>query len=99
MLDSNEPLTAAKLAAHHIREASQIGQDRSRAILPIQPQQDQLLWQVIGFNVELYGSHGPAQFFPELPVTRVGERAEPLRGMRLSEGRAGRDDLPRFRPV
>src|SRR5207245_2689735 len=38
------------------------------------------------------------QFFPKLSVARVGERAEPLRGMRLRDGRAGTDDLPALAP-
>jgi len=37
----------------------------------------------MSFAVELDGSYRSAQFCPVEPITRVGERAEPLRGMRL----------------
>ncbi len=52
----------------------------------------------MGLTVALDGSHCTAQFFPKLSVARVGERAEPLRGMRLRDGRAGTDDLPALAP-
>src|SRR5258707_1840192 len=48
--------------------------------------------------VALDGRHRPAQFFPKLPIARVGKRAEPLRSMRLRDGRAGTDDLPALAP-
>src|SRR5258708_24646852 len=85
-------------AARHIGEACQIGDDSPRAILPIQPQQDQLLWQAIRLAVEPYRGHCPAQFFPVESVARVGERAEPLRGMCLRDGRAGADNFPALAP-
>src|SRR5712691_5759813 len=52
----------------------------------------------MGLAVEVDGSYRPAQFFPVEPVARVGERAEPLRGMRLPDDRAGADDLPTLAP-
>src|SRR6266849_5526646 len=52
----------------------------------------------MGLAVELDGGHRPAQFFPVEPIARVGERAEPLRGMRLRDDRAGADDLPALAP-
>ena len=97
-LDLRSIQHAVVFAAHHITEARQIGKDGSGTILPIQPQHDPLLWQVMSLPVELDCSHRPAQFFPKLSVARVGKRAEPLRGMRLRDGRAGTDDLPTLAP-
>src|SRR5579875_2648333 len=68
------------------------------AILPIQPQHDSLLGQIMSLAVAPDSSHRPAQFCPKLPVARVGKRAEPLRGMRLRDGRTGADNLPTLAP-
>jgi hypothetical protein len=81
MLDLRSIQHGVVFAAYHRGETCQIGKDGSRAILPIQPQHDSLLWQAMGLAVELNGGHRPAQFLPIEPIARVGEGAEPLRGM------------------
>jgi hypothetical protein len=61
---------AVVFAACHRAEACQIGQDGSRAILPIQPQHDSLLGQVMSLAVEPYRGHRPAQFVPGYSPSR-----------------------------
>jgi hypothetical protein len=53
---------AILFAAHHEREASQIGQHGSGAILPIQPKQNRLLRQLVRSEVATDGRESQAQF-------------------------------------
>ena len=78
------------LAPHHIREASQVSYDGSRALLPIQPQEHPFHWKGMGLAVALNGCDRPAQFYPVFAIARVAERGEPLMGMRVE---AAGDDI------
>ena len=82
-------------AAHHKREASQVGEDGSGAILPIQTREPHAL-ATAGARADRLGSLLPPD--AALPETcrsqRCAIRAEPLMGMGLQHGGAGAHDLP-----
>ncbi len=82
------------LPPRHIEEASQVGEDRSRAILPIQPQQGMRRLQAVRLQIATDGHDRATQFFPVRSVAWVPEGAEPVVAMGL-QGRGSRaDDLP-----
>jgi hypothetical protein len=64
-------------AAHHKREASQVGEHRPGAILPIQSQQGALLGKLVRSEVASDGGESPTQFLAIEPVASIAETAEP----------------------
>ncbi len=65
-------------AAHHEREACQIGEHGPRAILPIEPEHGALLRKLVGSEVATDGREGLTKFLPVESVASVAKRAEPL---------------------
>jgi len=70
-------------ATHHKRQPSEISEDGSRTILPIEAEQNTFFRVVMGFSVALHGCDGPTQFGSVFPMAGVSKRAEKLMRMRL----------------
>jgi hypothetical protein len=70
-------------AAHHEREAGQIGKDGSRPIWSIQAHQGAFLRELLRSKIAANGLYRETQFFPVPTVAWVSERAEPLITMGL----------------
>ena len=79
---------------HHEREASQVGDDGSGAILPIQPQQRPFLRELLRLQRGLDSCHCATQFCPLLAVARVAKGPEPLVRVGLQHGGAGTHYFP-----
>jgi hypothetical protein len=58
-------------------KASHIGEDRSIAILPIEPEHCAFWWDLMGRQIPANGGDHLAQFLPIAPVPSVPETAEP----------------------
>jgi hypothetical protein len=76
------------------REASQIGDDGSGAILAIQPQQRPFLRKLLRLQIGLDRCHCATQFCPKLSEALVAKGAEPLMRMHLEGGGAGTHHFP-----
>src|SRR6266699_3154886 len=85
-------------AAHHEREARQIGDDGPRPILPIQPQQGADRRKLVCLQIASDGGQRPAQFLPVESIASVTETAEPVVTMSLRDDGASTDDLPALAP-
>src|SRR5205085_9422555 len=87
-------------AAHHEREARQIGDDGSRAILPIQSQQGAARRKMVCLQIAPDGAERPAQFLPVESIASVTETAEPVITMGEAQTTVRvRTTSPRLRPV
>ncbi len=64
-------------APGHEREASEIGEHGSRAILPVEPEQSALLWELVRREIPTDGGEALAQFRSVATVAAVAKRAEP----------------------
>lgn len=58
-------------ASRHIAEASEIGEDGSGALLPIQPEQGTFLRELARREIPPDGRHRPAQFLPKFSIASV----------------------------
>jgi hypothetical protein len=85
-------------ATHHEREASQIRQHGSGAILPIEPEQGSLMRKLVHSEVATDGPEGLTQFLPVEPIASVANRAEPLVAVGLTDNSAGPDNFPSLAP-
>src|SRR5216684_7290122 len=85
-------------AAHHEREACQIGDDGPCPILPIQPQQGARRRKMVCLQIAPDGDQPPAQFLPVASIASVAEIAEPVVTMGLRDDGARTDDLPARAP-
>ena len=65
-------------AAHHKRESCQIGDDGSRAILPIQPEQGTFLREMMRLQI---APDGPERLTQFLPIQSVAFVASPSRAI------------------
>jgi hypothetical protein len=81
-------------ATHHKRQPSEISEDGSRTILPVEAEQNTFFKVVMGFSVALYGRDGSPQFCSVFPIARVSKRAEKLMRMRLQNRRTAPHDFP-----
>src|SRR5439155_16468959 len=89
---------AVIFAAHHEREACQIGDDSPRPILPIQSQQDRRRRKMVCLQVVPDGGQRSAQFLPVASIAAVAETAEPVITMGLGDDGARTDDLSTLAP-
>lgn len=85
-------------AAHHEREACQIGDDGPCPILPIQPQQGADRRKLVCLQIAPDGGQRPTQFLPVASIAAVAETAEPVVTMGLGDDGARTDDLPALAP-
>ncbi len=83
-------------ATHNIGQSCQVGEDGSRAILPIQAQQGMLFGVVVRLEVALDGRYCPTQLGPVLPVARVSKSGNPLMSMSLQDGGTRSHNFPPF---
>ena len=81
-------------AAHHKRQPSEISEDGSRAILPVEAQQNTFFSVVMGLSVALYGRDCPTQFCSVFPIAGVSKCAEKLMRMRLQNRGTAPHDFP-----
>jgi hypothetical protein len=87
-------------AAHHERQACQIGDDGPCSILPIQPQQGAARRNLVCLQIASDGGQRPAQFLAVASIASVAETAEPV--VTMSEAQTTvrvRTTSPRLRPV
>ena len=86
-------------ATHHEREASQIRQHGSGAILPIEPEQGSLMRKLVHSEVATAGPEGLTQFLPVEPIAS-GAPTEPSRlsAVGLTDHSAGPDNFPSLAP-
>ena len=89
---------AVLFAAGHEGEARQIGENRSRAILAVQPQQGALFRQLVRREVASNGRKRLSQFHTVAPIASVAKRAEPLVRMSLTDDGTSAHDLPALAP-
>ena len=80
-------------APRDIREADQVSEDGTRAILPIEPQESPSLWKFMSFAVPLNGRNRPPQLRPVLTFACVSQGSEPLMRMCLQHGGACTHDF------
>jgi hypothetical protein len=79
-------------------EAGQIGEDGPRAILPVEPEQDTRLWDLVRREVARDRRECLAQFRSVASVASVAKTAEPLVAMGLRDNCARSDYLPALAP-
>lgn len=85
-------------AARHKREADQVREHRSRAILAIEPEEGLCMRKLVGCQIATDGSERLAQFLPLAPVTAVAKGAEPVETVGLTDDGARAYHLATFAP-
>ena len=85
-------------ATHDIRESCQIGEDGSRAILPIQAQHGTLFGVIVRLEICSNGRHCSTQFCPVFAIARISKSADPLMRMSLQYCGARSHDFSTFAP-
>jgi len=80
--------------AHHKRQSSQVSEDSTCAILPVEAQERTLLGMVMRLEIALNGRDCPTQFCTVFSIARVSKRAEKLMGMSLQNRGTAPHDFP-----
>ena len=86
------------LATSHKDKACQIREHGSSPILAIEPEQRARRVELIHSEIARDRCQSLTQFLPISPIASVSETAQPLVAVRLTNGCACADDLPRLRP-
>src|SRR6266536_369730 len=97
-LDDRQVKDPIVFASHHEGETEQIGQDGSGPIQPIKPEEGALFWKLMRSQVGPDRLHCSAQLLSVRSVAWIAEGAEPLRGMRLQDGRTATHDFASLAP-
>jgi hypothetical protein len=85
-------------AAGHKGEASEIGEHRSGAVLPIKAQKRVFLWELVGSQIPTNGGERLAQFLSIATVPAIAKTAEPLIAVSLADDGPRPDDLSPLAP-
>src|SRR6516165_8620498 len=85
-------------AARDKGKADQVREHGSCAILPVEPQQHVLLWEMACCEIVLNDLERPSQFLAVATVAPVAKTPEPLEGVSLTDDRASAHHLPALAP-
>src|SRR5512135_220262 len=89
---------AVLFATRHKREASQVRENCSRAVLAVEPQQGLFRQELLRREVARDGGKRLSQFLSVAPVAFVAKTAEPLEAVGLADDRARPYHLPALAP-
>ena len=79
-------------------KAGQVREHGSGTILPVEPQQNVLLWEMACLEIVLNDPERPSQFLAVATVAPVAKTPEPLEGVSLTDDGTGAHHLSALAP-